>query len=51
MSTVKITNIGFETLSILVRYMGEFVGESKALQLGEDLIDVAMQKEGVKQTV
>jgi predicted GH43/DUF377 family glycosyl hydrolase len=44
MSTVKITNIGFETLAILVRYMSEFVGEDEALVLGDNLIDVATQK-------
>ena len=44
MSTVKITSIGFDTLALLVRYMGAFIGESEALQLGEDLIDVAIQK-------
>ena len=44
MPTVKITSIGFDTLAILVRYMSEFVGENKALQLGDDLIDVAVQK-------
>jgi len=42
MSTVKITNIGFETLAILVRYMSGFIGVGKALLLGESLIDVAM---------
>jgi hypothetical protein len=43
MASVRIINLGFETLRILVRYLTPFIGENDALQLGEDLIDLARE--------
>ncbi len=39
MAIVKITAIGFETLTNLSRYMAEFIGEDKAIDLADTLID------------
>ena len=46
MATIKITVVGFETLSILTRYMAEFIGEERALDLADSLIDTAQRTVG-----
>ncbi|MBV1787113.1 type II toxin-antitoxin system RelE/ParE family toxin [Marinobacterium sp. D7] len=44
MSRVEITETGFETLSMLARYMVSFVGEESALRLTDSLIDIAVER-------
>jgi plasmid stabilization system protein ParE len=44
MSRVEITDTGFETLSILVRYMVAFIGEEESLRLADALIDTAVAR-------
>ena len=41
MTKVSITETGFSTLSLLSRYMAEFIGDADALSLAENLIDTA----------
>lgn len=41
MTKVRITETGFSTLTLLCRYMAEFIGDEGALSLAENLIDTA----------
>jgi len=41
MSRVEITETGFETLVLLTRYMTEYIGERKAIDLADKLINMA----------
>jgi len=44
MSRIEITETGFETLSMLTRYMEKFIGEEGALRLADNLIDIAVER-------
>ncbi len=41
MTRVELTETGFETLFLLTRYMTEYIGEDKAIDLADKLINTA----------